>query len=218
MPQGTHFPNLCPPGTRMLLEVTGVPEKLTAACVGHQRGRFLVTSMPLVPENSREATHQMFYPDNTVIVRFLLEGTVVGFSAKLIKALQIPFPLLFLTYPRRFESHDLRRHRRVPCCIPAETDLGQAPTQGMIMDLSLTGCQFSTSLASSQPPRVRVDDQVILRCDLFSHSGQFLLPGAVKRVGISEKRLDIGLKFTDVPQDIRTALDGYIHHALSVLD
>jgi len=218
--QGSPVPTLCPSGTKMLLEVTGFPDKLATICVGYVRSRFVVTTMPFVPEHNREAVHQVLYPDNAVIVRFLLEGTVMGFSAKIIRSLQIPFPLLFFSYPPRLECHDLRRHRRVTCCIPAETDLGATATPGMIVDVSLTGCQFSASLAESgsPPPPVRIDDAVILRCGLFGQIGQSVLPSAVKRVDISEKRLDIGLKFTTLAPETRKALDGYIHHALSVLD
>ena len=134
---GRHIALPCPPGTKMLLEVAGIPEKLATTCVGYAKGRFVVTHIPLVPENNREALHQMFYPDNTVIVRFLYEGTVMGFSTSLIKAVQIPFPLLFLGYPSRLESHDLRRHRRIACCIPAETELGASRAQGMTAALKI---------------------------------------------------------------------------------
>ena len=36
----------CPPGTKMLLEVSGLEEKLNTACVGSQRGRFVIVQMP----------------------------------------------------------------------------------------------------------------------------------------------------------------------------
>jgi len=218
--QGSHAPTLCPPGTRMLLEVAGFQDKLASICVGHIRPRFVVTTAPIVPEHNREAVHQMLYPDNTVIVRFLLEGTVMGFSAKIIRSLQVPFPLLFFTYPTRLECLDLRRHRRVPCCIPAETEVGTNATPGMIVDLSLTGCQFSACLTegTATPPQIGIDDSVVLRCPLFGQDRQAVLPSAVKRVGLSEKRLDIGLKFKELSPEIHAALNGYIHHALSVLD
>lgn len=214
-----NAPTLCPPGTKMLLEVTGFPDKLATICVGHVRPRFVVTTMPVVPENNHDAVHQMLYPDNTIIVRFLLDGTVMGFSAKIIRPLQIPFPLLFFSYPSRLECHDLRRHRRVPCLIPAETELGKAAILGMIVDLSLTGCQFATSLALGEtpPPAVNIDDTLVLRCGLFGSSGNSELPCSVKRVDVTTKRMDIGLKFTGISQDLHKSLDTYLHHALAVL-
>lgn len=213
-----HAPFLCPPGTKMLLEVSGLPGKLATVCVGHAKGRFVVTHMPVVPENGRDALHQMLYPDNGVIARFLLEGTVMGFSASIIRTVQIPFPLLFVSYPSRLETLDLRRHRRVPCCIPAATRLGEVPAQGMIVDLSLTGCQFTAILPADPPPQLRIDDQVELHCELFGAGEAARLPAVVKRVGVSEKRMEIGLKFHEIAQATKDAIAGYLQNALLILD
>jgi hypothetical protein len=213
-PGPLHF--LCPPGTRMLLEVTGLPEKLTTSCVGHVRGRFVVAQMPLVPESGRDALYQMLYPDNGVISRFLHEGTVVGFSARLIKTIQIPFPLIFLTYPKRVESHDLRKHRRVICCLPGHTTIGETLFSGMITDLSLSGCQFSVAF-DEMPPGVAIDDIVELRCELFGQNGQGRLACSVKRVALSGKRLEVGLKFRKMPPEMLQRLNDYLQDALSLL-
>lgn len=212
-----HAPFLCPPGTKMLLEVAGLSGKLATGCVGYARGRFVVTHMPVVPENSREALHQMLYPDNGIIARFLLEGTVMGFSASIIRAIQIPFPLLFLTYPEKLETLDLRRHQRVPCCIPATADLGRQAVPGMIVDLSLTGCQFSAVPQAEQPLQPQVDEQICLHCKLFGQGEDARLPGMIKRVAMSERRLQLGLKFQDVSQETVQAIDSYLQNALLVL-
>ena len=206
----------CPPGTRMILDVRGMPDKLITACVGHARKRFVVVQMPALPEAGRDAFYQMLYPDNEVIVRFLYEGTVVGFSARLIKCIQIPFPLVFLTYQKKLESHDLRKHRRVPCCIPGQGVLGTEALPGMITDLSLSGCQFSAAFDGPQPT-LAIDDTMDLRCELFGRDAQGHLACSVKRVSLSSKRLEIGLKFREVPPQTQDALRGYLQEALSIL-
>jgi hypothetical protein len=200
----------------MVLDVTGLAEKLTTACVGHVRGRFVIVQMPALPEVGRESLYQSLYPDNGVIARFMHDGTVVGFSGRLIKHIQIPFPLLFITYPKKLESHDLRKHRRVACCIPGQTIINDAPLLGMIVDLSLSGCQFSTTF-TEKAPEVGIDDMVALHCELFGPKEQGMLPCAVKRVSLSGKRLEIGLKFRPMPPQIQNALDEYLQDALSVL-
>jgi len=215
---GRHINLPCPPGTKLLLEVAGLADKLTTASVGHAKGRFVVTHMPVVSENNRDAMHQMLYPDNTVIVRFLHGGTVMGFSASLIKAVQIPFPLLFLSYPSHLESHDLRRFPRMPCSIPAETELDEAKVQGMIVDLSQTGCQFSAGSDKSNPPSVHIDDRIVLTCPLLGTTARAVLPCVIKRVGLSEKRLDLGLKFTELAEETQTLLSDYLQYAQIVLE
>ncbi len=141
----------CPPGTKMLLEVGGFEDKLQSHCVGHVRGRFVIVQMPVLTETRREAFYQLLYPDAGVIARYLHEGTVIGFSVRIIRWIQVPFPLVFLTYPARLESYDLRRHRRVACCIPVEARLEGHALSGMLLDLSLSGCQFSTRVDAPPP-------------------------------------------------------------------
>ncbi|WP_428559287.1 MAG: flagellar brake protein [Solidesulfovibrio sp. DCME] len=207
----------CPPGTRMILEVAGLEDKLPTHCVGHSRGRFVIAQMPHLPEAGREALYQLLYPDAAVIARYLHEGTVVGFSSRVIKWIQVPFPLIFLTYPGSLESHDLRRHRRISCCIPGRARFGESVLAGMLMDLSLSGCQFSAVLDNT-PPLVRVDDTAQVHCELFDADEASGLACAVVRVAASGRRLEVGLKFRNLPPAARSALDAYILAALSVLD
>lgn len=206
----------CPPGTRLALQVTGLPDKFATTCVGHARGRYLVTQFPVLPETNRDGFYQMLYPDNAVIVRYLHEGTVVGFTARVIKSIQIPFPLIFLTYPKKLESHDLRRHPRVACCLPGQAVLGGGPVPGMVLDLSHSGCLFSAAVPET-PPAVAVDDAVDLRCDLFGPGEASTLAGIVKRVAVSGRRLELGLKFRAMPAPAQQALNDYLSQALTIL-
>ncbi|MFU2208557.1 flagellar brake protein [Solidesulfovibrio sp. C21] len=206
----------CPPGTKVLLEIAGLEEKLATTCVGHQRGRFVIVQMPSATETSRDALYPMLYPDNTVIARYLHEGAVVGFSSRLIKYIQIPFPLVFLTYPANLESRDLRKHKRITCCLPGCMKHGDVTVAGLLRDVSISGCQFSFPREAAAPEPA-IDAVVELSCELIGSSAKATLPCAVKRVLPSARRVDIGLKFKEVPQEIREALAGYLDTALHVL-
>ncbi|MGE4538857.1 MAG: flagellar brake protein [Desulfovibrio sp.] len=206
----------CPPGTKVLLEIAGLEEKLATTCVGHQRGRFVIVQMPSITETSRDGLYPMLYPDNTVIARYLHEGSVVGFSSRLIKYIQIPFPLIFLTYPTNLESRDLRKHKRIACCLPGYMKHGDVTVAGLLRDVSISGCQFSfpREAAAQQPA---IDALVELSCELIGSNAKATLPCAVKRVLPSARRVDLGLKFREVPSDIREALADYLDTALHVL-
>ncbi|EKO37986.1 MAG: PilZ domain-containing protein [Solidesulfovibrio magneticus str. Maddingley MBC34] len=217
-PDINHFH--CPPGAKVILELSGLPDKLATVCVGHVRGRFVVTQAPAVPETGREALYQLLYPDNTAIVRYLHDGTVVGFSTRVIRFIQIPFPLVFFTFPKKLESHDLRRHPRIACCLPGQACVAGADLPGMVMDLSHSGCLFSAALPETAPavaPPVAIDDDVLLRCGLFGQSPDTALAGVVKRVALSGRRLELGLKFRKLPEPARQAIGSYLDQALSIL-
>lgn len=206
----------CPPGTKMILEVAGIEDKLQSLCVGYLRSRCVITQMPLLAEANREALYQLLYPDAGVIARYLHEGTVIGFSAKIIKWIQVPFPLIFLTYPPRLESMDLRRHKRISCCFLGQARLGEASFTGMVLDLSLSGCQFST-IVDGVAPVIHVDDVMELRCELFGAAPASTIPCAVMRVSTAGRRLEVGLKFRTLPPAASDALGAYLEAALSVL-
>ena len=104
---------------------------------------------------------------------------------------------------------------------PGVTSAVLSPEQAvgyMIVDLSLTGCQFSAILQTTPPPELHIDDQLELQCELFSCGEPARLPAVVKRVGVSEKRVELGLKFKEIAEETRTAIAGYLHNALLVLD
>jgi len=210
----SHFQ--CPPGTRVVLQVTGMPDKLPTICVGQSQGRFVIVQLPTASETGREIFYQMLYPENEVIGRFLYEGTVVGFSARCIKSIQIPFPLLFLTFPDRLETLTLRKHRRIACCLPGQAAFAGESFEGMILDLSLSGCQFSASFGE-KTPAVAIDDPAELQCGLFGPENWGRLPCSVMRVAVAGRRVEIGLKFRDIPRETRDALFAYLEGALSIL-
>ncbi len=217
-PDLNHFH--CPPGAKVILELSGLPDKLATVCVGHVRGRFVVTQAPVVPDTGRDALYQLLYPDNTAIVRYLHDGTVVGFSTRVIRFIQLPFPLVFFTFPKKLESHDLRRHPRVSCCLPGQANVGGADLPGMVLDLSHSGCLFTAALPESGPamtPPVAIDDDVLLRCGLFGQSPDTALAGVVKRVALSGRRLELGLKFHKLPDPAKQAIGSYLDQALSIL-
>ena len=216
MSTSARFSIQCPPGTRMLLELSGLEDKLGTVCVGYQRGRFIIVQMPPSNETGREVLHQMLYPDNTVIVRYLYEGLVVGFSARIIKYIPLPFPLLFLTFPRRLESHALRKHKRVSCCVPGNIRLDEAVIPGMLTDLSVSGCQFSFTY-DGPAPDLPIDAAVNLNCDLLVGNDNGTLHCIVKRADAAANKMDIGLKFKTMSEQTREALTAYLDIAVSVL-
>ena len=86
----------------------------------------------------------------------------------------------------------------------------------MVLDLSHSGCLFSTTVPET-PPVVSIDDSVELRCGLFGTNGAATLGGIVKRVALSGRRLELGLKFRQMPPPTQEAISAYLDQALSIL-
>jgi hypothetical protein len=53
------------------------------------------------------------------VVRFLKDGTLVGFWSRVVKIVSEPFPLMIVEYPTEVEELTVREHERVDCNIPS---------------------------------------------------------------------------------------------------
>jgi len=66
---------------------------------------------------------------------------------------------------------------------------------------------------------VHIDDRIVLTCPHARHDLALpSCPASIKRVGLSEKRLDLGLKFTELAEETQTILRDYLQYAQTVLE
>lgn len=204
-------------GARLSVDVAGLDERLTTALVGFVRSRYVAAQMPMVLETARENVYQHLYTGNALTVRYLHQGTVYGFSSEIIKYILSPFPLLFLTYPGRVETHELRKHRRLACLIPATLHLAKVELSTIITDLSLSGCGARLSVMPKYRPAVDIDDELVLDCPIFGQGGLSRLSCTVKRIMNTDRIMELGLKFQGIPPETKKSLMTYISNAASLI-
>lgn len=104
------------PGQTVMLEKwTGRRQtKGLSKIIGAREPYYLLVDMPFVKNRAL-----FIHGDKQCTVRFLNEGAVIGFRARIEKILLEPFPLLVLLYPEEFEEMIVRETDRVGCNIPA---------------------------------------------------------------------------------------------------
>jgi c-di-GMP-binding flagellar brake protein YcgR len=207
-----------PVGAKLSLEVLGIDEKLSSALVGYTKGKYLVVQLPSLTEGSRDMLFQYLYSGNPVTVRYLKSGAVFGFRCEIIKYLCSPFSLLFMTYPLRVESFNLRRHKRIPCLLPVSAMIKEATYSGLMTDLSLSGCGVGLTIMRKYQPAIGVDDRVLLRCSVFGDKEQNNLHCLIKRAASDVGKLELGLKFTELPEASRQGIVSYIQSAAAILE
>lgn len=205
-------------GVKLSLDVLGVDEKLSSALVGYVRGKYVVTQLPSLVESNKELLFQYLYAGNPVTVRYLDAGSVFGFRSEIIKYLFSPFPLLFLSFPLRVESFNLRRHKRIPCLLPVSARIGEATYSGLMTDVSLSGCGVGLTIMRKYQPTIGVDDEVLLTCPLFGDNGDASLRCQIKRAASDVGKLELGLKFTELPDVSRQGILSYLQSAAVILE
>ncbi|MBG0778152.1 MAG: flagellar brake protein [Desulfovibrionaceae bacterium] len=235
------------PGLRFMIELTGVPRKMACSLVGLVRGRYVLTTLPASARVSKDEIFNYLYPDNSMTVRFLYEGTVMGFDTRVIRYIASPFPLVFLEYPDQFSSFNLRKNRRITCLFHATALLGPLRHDCVVTDMSEGGCMVyldprltRDAACRCEPPAdgtnggangdeadggehnggicVDVDDPITLECSFFGAVGESAIPCTAKRVEARYGKLGIGLKFNSMSDSVTDAIEEYVTQALHYLN
>jgi c-di-GMP-binding flagellar brake protein YcgR len=199
-------------GTKLLMDVNGLGVKVYSYFVGMVRGRFIMTQIPFAPDQNREHIFQFLYPQNRVTVRYIQEGSALGFHCEIMKYIMVPYPLMFLSYPGKIETYELRKHKRLNCLFQSTAIIGDQPFRSMITDLSTGGCQLIIP-GKENPPTCAVDDLIRLKCaSLLSENGS-TIEGRVMRFQKNEHKCLVGLKFQPLAPAVSAQIEDFVTDA-----
>ena len=129
-----------PLGTRVVVDVEGIGERLESRLVGSDGQNFLLIITP--KSDSSEKLRDQYYLGRAVVGRFLDSGRVHGFRSHVRQALSRPNRLLFLSYPTSIEKVDLRSNQRFAALCSALLQEGSEKHPGVLLDISRGGCCF----------------------------------------------------------------------------
>ena len=109
---------------------------------GWRKGQYIVLDLPRVGvEDFRIA------PQTGIKLHFTKEGLFVNFETTSIHSLVQAVTLLIIEYPRKFDSHNLRKHERLKANFPIkyhyELDGQKIENSGIVRDISAGGILFT---------------------------------------------------------------------------
>lgn len=206
------------PGARIQVEVKGLDLKLHSYHVGTVKGRYIMIQLPILADKNKDGLFTHLYQDNLVTIRYLQLGEVKGILCKVIRYIMSPFPLLFLSYPVKVQTHSLRKHKRVPCLIHAKAHIGSNAHRTIITDLSLGGCQTLLKRSGEGDITLNIDDVMNLECAVFGATTEERLECKVMRLNNSNNRLQVGVRFVSTKEHVLADIDRYINDALEFLE
>ncbi|GFM35947.1 pilus assembly protein PilZ [Desulfovibrio psychrotolerans] len=200
------------PGTRMLLSVNGSDNRHGTELVGLNPYEYLILKMPLVP-----GIRSRMLPGEPLTVRFMRQGTIIGFRTHVISQITKPGALVFVEYPDVLEQFELRTHKRLKCLIPAEAHSPLGVQRGAVVDLSAGGCKMCFEVKSSDPfRRIGAGDMFVLRANLFS-GGDSTLSCICRNVEMDRATMIVGASFADLEAQDTKRLQEYIETVSSFL-
>ncbi len=161
-------------GTILKIQIEGTKSRMASELIGIETGEYLLIKMPSTQFMGNLSN--LLYKGNSIIIRYLHKGTIFGFKSYISHVITNPAKLIFIEYPKRIESHDLRAHKRLDCYLPANAKIMDNTIVGTITDVSREGCHFIIDTE-----KAKVENSLILQ--IGNEIGiSFQLPGAKKNL------------------------------------
>ena len=198
-------------GIPLQLRLEGIPIRLTTTSVGCLPSKCVIVKQPMTAAFSSAELST----GREAIVRYRTGEDIFGFRSQLIGATYEPIKLLFLDYPRFVARCDLRNAKRIPSYLAARLVVtrfgftGFVPAsarEGVICDISRSGCCFRMVSEIDHTFSVGVNDKVFVRVQLPGSAREVEVPGETRRIERDCEMTTIGIKFyergTGVSQEV----------------
>ena len=195
------------------LQFRGSDLRLKSKLVGIETGYYLIVRPP-----KSSIDLEWLKIGSRVIVRYMCAGTIYGFQSTILGHMEQPVQFLILSYPKEIEQHDLRRFKRVECLLPAKCAISLVDYPGMIVDISLGGCKFLSTIDEEDILLDgNLEEEVRLSFELPGTSGSQSTQGRIKSVRWDGAKLELGIQFFGVDQVLHDRLKNFMRSTLSIM-
>jgi hypothetical protein len=195
-------------GTHVQIEIEGIENRFNSIFVGSLQNDFLIFKTPVSGHIFSIRTNTFI--GQKMVIRFLASGTVYGFQAHLIEAINSPEKLMFVSYPDTMASHNLRVLRRVECFLPAKVALNEKEYPGIVIDLSEMGCRLSANSGGSDPLPADIIGDIMIRFLLPGLEKELKITGTPRNIERNGKTVTVGMKFQDADTETKSKIRDYI--------
>ncbi len=197
------------PGLKITIELGGLNDKAPTIVVGGDFTKNLIVKEPMVHHADRSLWAEYLYPGNEATVRYIHEGIASGYKTEVIRMISSPDRLLFLKSPKRIESYNLRRHKRISCFMEAKLGFGGEKAVAVLEDLSTSGCCVSY-IQDQKFPAPEIGDKLKLFCPYFTENGTTFIPCKVQRCTQDSRKTILGMTFEKPSPEILIKIQDYV--------
>lgn len=203
------------PGLKVSLELAGLEDKAPTVIIGGLPGKYIMLRHPVVLPNDKSLWNEYLYSGNSATVRYIFDGAASGFKTEIVKQINSPDKIIFLKYPKRIETYNLRRHKRVSCYLDATVNYNSFDIHAMIEDLSTSGCALSY-LIKNDTPVPDIGDKINLSCPYFTEEFKTFLKCKVQRTTKDTHKINLGLTFNKPEPELLIKIQDYITNVIQL--
>jgi len=196
-------------GNEVHFEIEQIDRRFKSILIGMKPGEYLIFELPRDAFSGNNKS--IFFSGNSIIVRYLHDGTVFGFQSKIIDALSAPRKLLFIEHPKIIARYELRSKKRVDCFLPAKIEIMDKEKQGVLTNISEKGCRYQIkALKSEQLPSVQIDENLTLKFQFAGVEGEKPVSGKIKNIKKDEREMVLGIEFHEISPEVQNMINQYI--------
>lgn len=186
-------------GTALLIETgkKSLPGKLT----GMKVGAYLIVDV-----SGADADTTSLLKEEDIQVRYVNQDDIFRFPSRIIMTLDHPDKLIFLYYPDKVESCNVRSHKRVDCFMQIYMKTAGRRDPAVITNISAKGC---LCIMDRLPSGENINGQRIELLFPFGDEELLVIPGEVKSTQIQGSQIKLGVRFIET--------DGYFQSVLETL-
>lgn len=186
--------------------------RYTVKLIGYQRGKGVIVSTP-----TQDGKVLLMRDGQSFIVRLFSGKSVYAFPATILKATNVPYPHLHLSWPAEVKGLVVRNSARAKVrIIVAITDAGGQSRSAMLDNLSIGGCALFSKVELAQR-----DERIRIKFRFFvGEIEQYLdLAGIVRSVTFSSAAheghpFQYGVQFVDIAPNEQLVLTAFVYHTL----
>ena len=186
-------------GTALLLE-TG-KKALSSKLIGMKVGAYLIVDV-----SGAEPEMAALQSGEKIQVRYVNQDDIFHFSSRILMTLDQLDNLIFLHYPDKVESCNIRSHKRVDCFMQIHVKSDGRRDPAVITNISAKGCLCSMDRF---PSWENINGQKIELLFPYGDRELLTLSGEVKSTQIQGTQIKLGVQFIE--------MEGYPQSVLSTL-
>ena len=200
-------------GAILEIQIEGVKSRLKSELFAIEEGNYLIIKMS--PFQSLTNFTKLVYEGTAIIIRYIHRGTMFGFKSRIKHVMIEPAKLIFIEYPEKIESQDLRAHKRLDCYLPANVRIEDNTIAGTITDMSREGCQFTVKTVNIRKSAdlLQIDNEIVVSLQLPGVEEKLTITGKQKNIKKDKDNVNIGILFSNMAIEVQETLYGFLSTA-----
>jgi c-di-GMP-binding flagellar brake protein YcgR len=197
-------------GTILEIQIEGIKSRLKSELFAIEEGNYLI--IKLSPFQSLANFTKLVYVGTVIIIRYIHRGTLFGFKSRIKHVMIEPAKLIFIEYPEKIESKELRVHKRLDCYLPANVRIEDNTIAGTITDMSREGCQFTVKTVNigKSADLLQIDNEIVVSLQLPGVEEKLTITGKQKNIKKDKDNVNIGVLFSDMSIEVQEKLYDFL--------